>query len=50
MVDHELDELRREFLAEAAAKAEELQCCVVDAPSPQSIERLWRPASSPLAM
>lgn len=40
MVDHELDQLRREFLAEAAAKAREIQTSVDDIGSPQSIERL----------
>jgi HPt (histidine-containing phosphotransfer) domain-containing protein len=40
MVDHELDELRREFLAEAATKAQEIQASVDDGRSPQSIERL----------
>lgn len=40
MVDQELDELRREFLAEAAAKVREIQASVDDGQSPQSIERL----------
>jgi HPt (histidine-containing phosphotransfer) domain-containing protein len=40
MVDHELDQLRREFLAEAAAKARDIQASVDDRRSPQSIERL----------
>lgn len=40
MVDHELDELRREFLAEAAAKVREIQASADDGRSPQSIERL----------
>ena len=40
MVDPELDELRREFLAEAEAKAREIQASVGDGRSPQSIERL----------
>lgn len=40
MVDHELDELRREFLAEAAAKVREIQVSVEDGRSAQSIERL----------
>jgi HPt (histidine-containing phosphotransfer) domain-containing protein len=40
MVDHELDELRREFLAEAAAKVREIQATVVDGRSAQSVERL----------
>ncbi len=40
MVDQELDELRREFLAEAAAKVREMQATVDNGRSPQSIERL----------
>jgi len=40
MVDQELDDLRREFLAEAAAKVREIQASIDDAHSPQSIERL----------
>ena len=39
MVDPELDELRREFLAEAATKVREIEAAV-DARSPQSIERV----------
>jgi len=40
MVDHELDELRREFLAEAAAKVREIQVSIEDSRSLQSIDRL----------
>jgi HPt (histidine-containing phosphotransfer) domain-containing protein len=40
MVDPELDELRREFLAEAAAKVREIQGSVENGRSPDSIERL----------
>ncbi len=40
MVDQELDELRREFLAEAAAKVREIQARVEGDRSDESIERL----------
>ena len=40
MVDPELDELRREFLAEAATKVREIEAAVDGARSPQSIERV----------
>ena len=40
MVDQELDDLRREFLAEAAAKVREIQASAESGRSPQSIERL----------
>jgi HPt (histidine-containing phosphotransfer) domain-containing protein len=39
MVDNELDDLRREFLAEADEKAREIEAKAAD-PSPASIERL----------
>lgn len=39
MVDHELDELRREFLAEADEKVREIGAKAADL-SPESIERL----------
>lgn len=39
MVDHELDELRREFLAEADEKVREIQAKATDL-SPAAIERL----------
>ena len=39
MVDHELDDLRREFLAEADEKVREIEAKAAD-PSPASIERL----------
>ena len=40
MVDQELDELRREFLAESAAKAREMEAGVDGGQSPQSLERV----------
>ena len=40
MVDQELDELRREFLAESAAKAREMEASVDGGRSPQSLERV----------
>ena len=40
MVDPELDELRREFLAESAAKVREMEASVDDGQSAQSIERV----------
>jgi HPt (histidine-containing phosphotransfer) domain-containing protein len=39
MVDHELDDLRREFLAEADEKVREIEAKATDS-SPASIERL----------
>ena len=39
MVDQELDELRREFLAEAQAKVSEMEASG-DGDTPQSVERL----------
>ena len=40
MVDQELDELRREFLAEAAAKVREIQEAVDATRSPETLERV----------
>src|SRR5215470_13154734 len=40
MVDPELDELRREFLAESAAKVREMEASVDGGRSPQAVERL----------
>jgi len=40
MVDQELDELRREYLAESAAKVREMEASVDSAQSPQSMERV----------
>src|SRR5690348_2729730 len=40
MVDQELDELRREFLAESAAKVREMEASVDGGKSPQAVERL----------
>jgi len=40
MVDQELDELRREFLAESAAKVREMEASVDGGRSPQAAERL----------
>jgi HPt (histidine-containing phosphotransfer) domain-containing protein len=40
MVDHELDELRREFLVECAAKVREMEASVNGGRSPQSVERV----------
>lgn len=40
MVDQELNELRREFLAEAEEKAREIEAVVGGSRDPQSIERL----------
>ena len=40
MVDQELDELRREFLAESAVKVREMEASAGGERSPQSIERL----------
>jgi HPt (histidine-containing phosphotransfer) domain-containing protein len=40
MVDQELDELRREFLAESAAKVREMEASVDGGKSPDGVERL----------
>jgi HPt (histidine-containing phosphotransfer) domain-containing protein len=40
MVDHELNELRREFLDEARGKVSEMQSALERAPAPESIDRL----------
>lgn len=40
MVDHELDELRREYLAESAAKVREMEASIDGGPSPQSVDRV----------
>src|SRR5437016_6699532 len=40
MVDQELDQLRREFLAESADKVREMEASVDGGRSPQSIERV----------
>lgn len=40
MVDHELNELRREFLDEAREKISEMQVALSDAASTESLERL----------
>ncbi len=40
MVDHELDELKREFLAEADEKVREMQTALTAGSTPDSIERL----------
>src|SRR5689334_9141016 len=40
MVDPELDELRREFLAESAAKVREMEASVNGGRSPEGVERL----------
>ena len=40
MVDQELDELRREFLAESAAKVREMEASVDGGRSPAAAERL----------
>jgi len=40
MVDHELNELKREFLAEARGKVSEMQTALEQAPSPDSLDRL----------
>lgn len=40
MVDHELDELKREFLDEAREKVSEMQSALEQAPSSGSIDRL----------
>ncbi|HEX2061304.1 MAG TPA: Hpt domain-containing protein [Thermoanaerobaculia bacterium] len=40
MVDHELDELRREFLEEARGKVDEMESALDGGPSRESLERL----------
>ena len=40
MVDHELDDLKREFLAEAEEKVREMQGALEGGRSPDSLERL----------
>lgn len=40
MVDHELNELRREFLDEAREKVSEMQSALADRANEQSLERL----------
>jgi len=40
MVDHELDELKREFLDEARGKVSEMQSALEQAPSSGALERL----------
>ena len=40
MVDHELDELKREFLAEAEEKVREMQTALSSGRNPASLERL----------
>lgn len=40
MVDHELDELKREFLDEARAKIEEMQAALDGAEGAEALERL----------
>ena len=40
MVDHELDELKREFLAEAEEKVREMQTALTSGHNPASLERL----------
>lgn len=40
MVDHELNELRREFLEEARGKVDEMESALDGGPSPESLERL----------
>lgn len=40
MVDHELDELKREFLAEAGEKVREMQTALITGRDPASLERL----------
>lgn len=40
MVDHELDELRREYLAESVAKVLEMEASIDGGQSPQSVDRL----------
>jgi HPt (histidine-containing phosphotransfer) domain-containing protein len=40
MVDHELDELKREFLEEAQEKVSQMQSALGEAPSPDALDRL----------
>lgn len=40
MVDHELDELKREFLVEAEEKVREMQTALASGRNPESLERL----------
>src|SRR5512141_2467715 len=40
MVDHELDELKREFLAEADDKVREMRAALGDSGTPESLDRL----------
>jgi HPt (histidine-containing phosphotransfer) domain-containing protein len=40
MVDHELNELKREFLDEARGKVDEMQSALETAPDPASLDRL----------
>jgi HPt (histidine-containing phosphotransfer) domain-containing protein len=40
MVDHELNELKREFLAEARDKVSEMQTALEQAPDAESLDRL----------
>jgi len=40
MVDHELDELKREFLAEAEQKVREMQTALTSANDPDSLQRV----------
>ena len=40
MVDHELDELKREFLVEAEEKVREMQTALASGRSPEALERL----------
>lgn len=40
MVDHELDELRREYLAESVAKVLEMEASIDGGQLPQSVDRL----------
>ena len=40
MVDHELDELRREFLEEAEEKVREMHTALQSPPTPDSLQRL----------
>ena len=40
MVDHELDELKREFLVEAEGKVREMQTALASGGNPESLERV----------
>lgn len=40
MIDHELDELKREFLAEAEVKVREMQAALEGSRTPESLDRL----------